>query len=87
MKFLEDLWFIVIFQAARNFHPDWKKSDVRRLLGVKVGKAEPLPVKEDQPTLKTIPNSFDARDEWSTCDSIKSIKDQSDCGSCWVRLG
>uniref|UniRef100_A0A0N4W1U6 Pept_C1 domain-containing protein n=1 Tax=Haemonchus placei TaxID=6290 RepID=A0A0N4W1U6_HAEPC len=31
-----------------------------------------------------IPESFDAREEWPDCDSIKVIRDQSSCGSCWA---
>lgn len=31
-----------------------------------------------------IPENFDSRKKWHTCNSIKSIKDQSNCGSCWV---
>lgn len=32
-----------------------------------------------------IPEFFDAREKWSSCKSIKMIRDQSTCGSCWVR--
>ncbi|VDM79871.1 unnamed protein product [Strongylus vulgaris] len=31
-----------------------------------------------------IPKSFDARKEWSDCDSITLIRDQSGCGACWA---
>ncbi|KAH3757732.1 Sarcophaga pro-cathepsin B [Pelomyxa schiedti] len=31
-----------------------------------------------------LPASFDARDNWPDCQSIKMIRDQSDCGSCWA---
>jgi len=49
-------------------------------------------VKEGGPTLphKTFgnvyapPASFDARTQWPSCSSIKMIRDQSDCGSCWA---
>ena len=33
-----------------------------------------------------IPDSFDARQEWSECPSTKEIRDQGSCGSCWVSL-
>ena len=34
-----------------------------------------------------IPESFDARDQWPQCkDVIDNIRDQGNCGSCWVRL-
>ncbi|VEL16756.1 unnamed protein product [Protopolystoma xenopodis] len=28
---------------------------------------------------------FDARKNWPECPSIKKIRDQSSCGSCWVK--
>ncbi|WKY10595.1 hypothetical protein Q1695_002728 [Nippostrongylus brasiliensis] len=31
-----------------------------------------------------IPDSFDARTQWPACQSISTIRDQSDCGSCWA---
>ncbi|VDM79352.1 unnamed protein product [Strongylus vulgaris] len=31
-----------------------------------------------------IPPSFDAREEWRECDSIKYIRDQSNCGASWA---
>ena len=34
--------------------------------------------------LGSIPSSFDARDEWASCDYINEIRDQSACGSDWA---
>ncbi|KHJ79552.1 hypothetical protein OESDEN_20798, partial [Oesophagostomum dentatum] len=31
-----------------------------------------------------IPETFDAREAWPECKSIKTIRDQSSCGSCWA---
>ncbi|VDM80284.1 unnamed protein product [Strongylus vulgaris] len=31
-----------------------------------------------------IPESFDAREKWPECNSIKLIRDQANCGSCWA---
>ncbi|KAA3671636.1 cathepsin B [Paragonimus westermani] len=31
-----------------------------------------------------LPESFDAREQWSNCTSIGEIRDQSGCGSCWA---
>ena len=42
-----------------------------------------LPLRDIEP-LKDIPDSFDAREEWSQCATIKEIRDQGACGSCWV---
>jgi hypothetical protein len=32
-----------------------------------------------------IPDAFDGRTYWSQCESLKDIRDQGNCGSCWVR--
>jgi cathepsin B len=32
----------------------------------------------------TAPDSFDSRTNWPKCDSIRDIRDQSNCGSCWA---
>jgi len=34
--------------------------------------------------LRAIPESFDARKQWPQCDTIKAIRDQGTCGSCWA---
>uniref|UniRef100_A0A7E4UZY2 Pept_C1 domain-containing protein n=1 Tax=Panagrellus redivivus TaxID=6233 RepID=A0A7E4UZY2_PANRE len=31
-----------------------------------------------------LPKNFDSRTNWPQCDSIKQIRDQSSCGSCWA---
>jgi len=35
-------------------------------------------------TGRALPESFDARTQWSQCDTIKAIRDQGRCGSCWA---
>lgn len=36
--------------------------------------------------IKDIPESFDARTKWPNCESLKRIRDQGACGSCWVTI-
>jgi len=31
-----------------------------------------------------LPESFDSREKWAQCESIKTVRDQSNCGSCWA---
>ncbi|XP_035795350.1 cathepsin B-like [Anopheles albimanus] len=31
-----------------------------------------------------IPESFDSRDHWPNCDSLREIRNQGTCGSCWA---
>ena len=42
-----------------------------------------LPLKNIEP-LKDIPDSFDARVQWSHCPTLMEVRDQGQCGSCWV---
>jgi len=31
-----------------------------------------------------IPENFDSRDQWPDCPTLREIRDQGSCGSCWV---
>ncbi|KAM3137095.1 hypothetical protein pb186bvf_010823 [Paramecium bursaria] len=42
-----------------------------------------IPIREIE-ILKDIPSSFDSRVKWSSCQSMKEIRDQGNCGSCWA---
>jgi len=39
--------------------------------------------KRSSPRL-AVPDSFDARDNWPNCSTIKQIRNQGQCGSCWA---
>jgi len=61
--------------------------EVKRWLGTKLeGSPVTLPdVSEVQNLdLEDVPAAFDSRDAWPKCDSIKEVRDQSNCGSCWA---
>lgn len=42
-----------------------------------------MEVKDITP-LSDIPESFDPREKWPGCESLKEVRDQSTCGSCWA---
>jgi cathepsin B len=45
-----------------------------------------LPTKTAGVTNGEIPEEFDARVQWPDCPTIKEIRDQGSCGSCWVGI-
>eukprot|EP01105_Mastigella_eilhardi_P024359 TRINITY_DN6350_c0_g2_i1.p2 TRINITY_DN6350_c0_g2~~TRINITY_DN6350_c0_g2_i1.p2 ORF type:complete len:338 (+),score=91.14 TRINITY_DN6350_c0_g2_i1:116-1015(+) len=60
-------------------------SEARHTLGLNMRNRGNLPtVSYAKEALAAVPDSFDARVQWPACESIKMIRDQSDCGSCWA---
>ena len=60
-------------------------AEVKHLCGVvKSVNKIPLPVRTHQLDSLSLPDSFDARKQWPNCPTIKEIRDQGSCGSCWV---
>ncbi|KAF7259452.1 hypothetical protein EG68_03046 [Paragonimus skrjabini miyazakii] len=62
--------------------------DVRKLLGARLGPNQAH--KSNRPTVKhedlrwEIPESFDSRERWPKCLSIRKIYDESSCASSWA---
>jgi cathepsin B len=59
--------------------------DFRPLIGTFLDDPNPAPEKTTfQTNDDDLPESFDSREKWSYCESLKEIRDQAKCGSCWA---
>ncbi|XP_005373887.1 PREDICTED: cathepsin B [Chinchilla lanigera] len=70
------------WQAGRNFY-NVDMSYVKRLCGTYLGGPR-LPQRVGFAEDMNLPESFDAREQWPNCPTIKEIRDQGSCGSCWA---
>lgn len=62
-------------------------TDVSKLCGtVMKGEKGYFELEAQSAPLQTVdlPENFDAREKWPQCPTIGTIRDQSDCGSCWA---
>lgn len=73
------------WKAGHNHYFDGKTmKEIEQLMGtLETPEDLKLPLKDITP-LEALPDNFDSREQWSSCDSIKEIRDQSTCGSCWA---
>jgi len=73
------------WKAGRNFHPETDMGYIRSMMGaLKEPKKVKLPIQTRDLTGLRIPDNFDAREKWPNCTSLKEIRDQGGCGSCWA---
>ncbi|KAL3283970.1 hypothetical protein HHI36_018141 [Cryptolaemus montrouzieri] len=71
------------WRAGRNFDVNTPLSKIKTLMGVKPGYKTKLPQLSIQVS-DDLPDNFDARENWPNCQSIREIRDQASCGSCWA---
>jgi len=55
---------------------------IKALLGSKKG--GPVLDEKEEVKVEALPTAFDSRTYWSNCSTIRQIRDQSACGSCWA---
>jgi cathepsin B len=73
------------WKAGRNFHRGGKERYIKYLMGVHPRNKE-FRLKEfvHEQVPKDLPTNFDARTQWPDCPTIKEVRDQGACGSCWA---
>lgn len=77
-----------LWEAGTNFPPDTPLSFFKKLASLKGYNNDP---NFEVPLVRynnrdNVPNSFDASSAWPKCKTIKQIRDQGQCGSCWVTI-
>jgi cathepsin B len=75
------------WKASHNSITRMPKSQARRLLGVDMKNihAYTWRMKEfSAAEIANAPEEFDSRTNWPQCDTMKDIRNQKHCGSCWA---
>jgi cathepsin B len=76
-----------IVNKVNKLRTTWKASpyyrDIRPLLGARRDSSHVLPMKVHTPR-NDLPESYDLRDAYPECETLREIRDQSKCGSCWA---
>uniref|UniRef100_A0A8C6WHA6 Cathepsin Bb n=1 Tax=Neogobius melanostomus TaxID=47308 RepID=A0A8C6WHA6_9GOBI len=70
--------------AGQNFH-NVDVSYIKTLCGTLMNGPKLPQVFHNTENIK-LPDRFDAREQWPKCPTIPQIRDQGNCGSCWVSL-
>ena len=77
-----------IAKIVNNMKTTWKattyKRDYTPLLGALLDESNPLPEKKFSVKKLNLPESFDIREKYPKCESMKDVRDQANCGSCWA---
>ncbi|XP_076438146.1 cathepsin B-like [Babylonia areolata] len=76
------------WKAGRNFHPSLAGA-VKRWMGVDMEASRDAVRKLPQKVALggqavALPANFDPREKWTNCPTLKEIRDQGNCGSCWA---
>jgi len=86
-KFIEEInKKATTWKAGRNFDESVSMSYIRHLMGVHPDSEQfraPVLLHEISDG-DDVPEEFDSRKNWSDCPTIREIRDQGGCGSCWA---
>ncbi|KAL7673280.1 hypothetical protein ACOME3_008146 [Neoechinorhynchus agilis] len=84
----------VLWKASKSKFDHWHPEDIRRMFGVNPSRIRFKQLQRAKLILasaaanltqeSTVPESFDSRTAWPKCATIRSIRDQGSCGSCWA---
>jgi len=74
------------WKASPSKFMSWSEQSIKRLMGVRPEYLEQhkllTPIEHEVPN--DLPANFDARVQWPNCPTIKEVRDQGSCGSCWA---
>jgi cathepsin B len=77
------------WHASNDNFRGWSYETVKSLMGTKLDSehwAQLRSMRLVSDVRSDLPTSFDAREKWPECPTIRDIRDQGACGSCWVCL-
>jgi cathepsin B len=75
------------WKAGPTKFNEWSMKSIKQLLGVPLDSihtiTDKLPIVHYD-DVSDLPESFDQRDNWPNCPTLKEIREQGNCGSCWA---